>query len=77
MKKYNQKMTKQVQTMVEATNEYLRYNHIKDTNNQFFNMTCWLLSKAGCYHGYNYFTVDGKLSGGETETFDHLEIYTR
>lgn len=70
-----QKMTKQVRKMVEEVNAYLRYNHVKDTADAQFNVMCWLLLRANCYHGYNYYTVDGKLSGGENENFDHLEIY--
>lgn len=69
------RVTKQVKKMVDAVNEYLRNEHIKDTHNALFNDMCWLLIKAGCYSGYNYFTVDGKLSGGDNERFDHLEIY--
>lgn len=69
------KMTKQVKAMVEATNEYLRENHVTDIGNSTFSTMSWLLSKAGCYHGYNYFTVDGRHSGGATDKFDHLEFY--
>ena len=71
------KMTKQVKTMVEATNEYLKYNHVKDTNDSLFNNMCWLLLQAGCYHGYNYFTLEGEHAGGDNEQFDHLEIYIK
>lgn len=70
-----QKMTKQVKAMVERVNEYLRMNHVKDMRDCRFCDMCWLLSSANCYHGFNYFTVDGKLSGGDNENFDHLELY--
>lgn len=69
------KMTKQTKAMVEAANEYFRYAHVKDTKDETFSVTCWLLLQAGCYHGFNYFTLEGTLSGGENEEFDHLEIY--
>lgn len=69
------KMTKQVKIMVSATNDYLRENHIKNTNDQWFNSMMWMLLKANCYHGFNFFTIDGKLSGGKNENFDHLEFY--
>lgn len=61
--------------MVDAVNEYLRYNHVKDERNNLFSDMCWLLSQSHCYKGFNYFTVDGKHSGGRNEQFDHLELY--
>lgn len=70
------KMTKQVKAMVAATNEYLRDNHVKNESDDIFNITAWLLLQAHCYHGFNYFTADGFLSGGDNnEKFDHLEFY--
>lgn len=69
------KMSKQVRTMVEETNLYLKENHIKNESNDRFNMMCWLLLRAKCYHGFNYFTVDGRLAGGNNDDFDHLEFY--
>lgn len=69
------KMTKQVKAMVAAANEYLRENHVKSTGEDMFIFMGYFLEKAGCYHGFNYFTVDGKLSGGVNEHFDHLEFY--
>ena len=71
------KMNSQVKAMVESVNERMRENHIKDTQDVVFTTTCWLLLRAKCYHGYNYFTKDGRLSGGNTESFDHLEIYIK
>lgn len=71
------KMTNQVKAMVEATNERMREYHIKDSSDSVFNTVCWLLTKAGCYHGFNYYTEEGKLSGGINERFDHIEIEIR
>ena len=69
------KMTKQTRMMVEATNAYLRHNHIKDEMDEMFHITGYLLLRADAYHGFNYFTADGRLSGGNNENFDHLEYY--
>lgn len=71
------KMTKQTKEMVNAVNDYLRYRHVKDTSDHMFSDMCWLLLQADCYYGYNYFTLEGTLSGGDNEEFDHLEIYVR
>lgn len=71
------KMTAQVKKMVTEVNEHMKFNHIKDTADPVFSTMCWLLSRSNCYHGYNYFTVDGTLSGGDNENFDHLEIYIK
>ena len=70
-----QKITKQVVTMITEVNKSFKYNHTKNTNDPLFQHMSWLLLKANCYHGFNYFTEDGKLSGGENEKFDHLEFY--
>lgn len=72
-----QKMTNQVKAMVNEVNERMRYMHIKDSSDLLFSSMCWLLIQAKCYHGYNYFTVDGQLSGGVNDKFDHLELYVR
>ena len=69
------RMTKQVKTMVGEVNEYLKVNHIKDEADAEFVMMGWLLLRAGCYHGFNYFTKEGFLSGGRNEKFDHLGYY--
>ncbi len=71
------KMTLQVKAMVKEVNEELKFKHIKNTDNELFNTMCWLLMRAGCYNGFNYYTIDGKLSGGDNESFDHLEIYIK
>lgn len=69
------KMTKQTVAMVNAVNSYLRNNHIKSEDDFQFHMMGYLLLRADAYHGFNYFTADGKLSGGNNENFDHLEYY--
>ena len=68
------KMTKQVRTMVEAANDVFKARHLKDERDEMFTTVCYLLIEASCYWGYNYYTKDGFLSGGNTESFDHLEI---
>lgn len=69
------KRTKQVEKMVTAVNGVLKENHIKNEDNELFSITCWLLIQAGCYDGFNYYTIEGKLSGGANKQFDHLKIY--
>lgn len=69
------RMTKQVKSMVTFVNGYLKANHIKNLDNNMFSTMQALLLEAGCYHGWNYFTINGHLSGGENEKFDHLEFY--
>lgn len=69
------KMTRQTKAMVNAVNTYLRNNRIKDEANLVFSVTTFALLNADCYAGFNYFTADGRLSGGENEKFDHLEFY--
>ena len=71
------KMNKQTKAMVDAVNAICKEQHIKDVHHPLFANMCWLLSQAGCYHGFNFFTVDGRLSGGENDQFDHLQIYIR
>lgn len=71
------KMTTQTRKMVEAVNDYLRYRHVKDQYDPLFQDMCWLLQKANCYWGFNYFTLEGQHSGGDNEEFDHLEIYVK
>lgn len=72
-----QKMTKQVKKMVDEVNEYLITNRVKSTGDPVFSTMCWLLSRANCYYGFNYFTLERELSGGVNDEFHHLEIYTR
>lgn len=69
------KRTKQAQAIVNSVNEYLRNNHIKTESDSVFVVMQHALIKANCYQGFNYFTTDGRLSGGENEKFDHLRFY--
>ena len=69
------KRTKQTQTIVNNVNKYLRNNHIKSQGDPVFVVMSHALIEAKCYQGFNYFTTDGRLSGGENEKFDHLKFY--
>ena len=71
-----QKMTRQTIKMVEAVNAICKDQHIKDEADPLFSSMCWLLSQANCYHGFNFFTEDGRLAGS-LENADHVEIYIR
>lgn len=71
------KMTKQVQKMVQEVNERMKEYHIKDESDPVFTTMQWLLLRSNCYHGFNLYTIDGKLSGGNNEEFDHLEFYIK
>lgn len=68
------KMTAQVKCMVECVNDYLSDRHVKDISDHIFSDMCWLLLRANCYHGYNYYTLEVALSGGDNDEFDHLQI---
>jgi len=69
------KRTKQAQAIVNSVNEYLRNNHVKTESDPVFVVMSHALIEAKCYQGFNYFTTDGRLSGGENEKFDHLRFY--
>ena len=69
------KRAKQTQKIVDFVNEYLRNNHVKREDDPVFVVMNIALIKAGVYHGFNYFTTEGFLSGGDNEKFDHLEFY--
>lgn len=69
------KRTKQAQAIVDNVNHYLRHNHIKTQNDPVFTVMLYSLIEANCYQGFNYFTADEKLSGGDNEKFDHLKFY--
>ena len=69
------KRTKQTQIIVDNVNHYLRNNHIKSQGDPVFVIMSHALINANVYQGFNYFTADGKLSGGQNEQFDHLEFY--
>lgn len=67
--------TKQAQAIVDSVNDYLRNNHVKTESDSVFVVMQYALSRANVYHGYNYFTAEGLLSGGDNEKFDHLEFH--
>lgn len=69
------KRAKQTQKIVDFVNEYLRNNHVKREDDPVFVVMNIALIEAGVYHGFNYFTTEGFLSGGDNEKFDHLEFY--
>ena len=69
------KMTKQTRAMVEVTNEYLKNNRIRRIDDMQFILMSDMLLRAHCYAGFNYYTVDGKLSGGNSDTTDHIQFY--
>lgn len=76
------KRTKQLQTVVDETNKYLRNNRIKDEADSAFNMVTWSLLQTKTYHGFNYYkdktladgTVISVLAGSDKD-FDYLQIY--
>lgn len=67
------KRAKQVEIMVKEVNEYLRRNHISDIYDPVFNMVQNMLLKAKVYQGFNYYTADGRLSGGKNT--DYIKFY--
>lgn len=69
------KRAKQTQVIVDSVNEYLRNNHVKREDDPVFVVMSIALIEANVYQGFNYFTTDGRLSGGENEKFDHLRFY--
>lgn len=69
------KRAKQTQVIVDSVNEYLRNNHVKSQGNPVFVIMSHALINANVYQGYNYFTAEGYLSGGNNEKFDHLEFH--
>lgn len=69
------KRTKQTQIIINSVNEYLRNNHIKTQGDPVFVVIADALINANVYRGYNYFTAEGFLSGGDNEKFDHLEFH--
>lgn len=69
------KRAKQTQIIVDNVNNYLRNNHIKSQGDPVFVVTSHALINANVYQGFNYFTADGFLSGGDNEKFDHLEFH--
>lgn len=69
------KRAKQTQAIVDSVNEYLRNNHVKRENDPVFVVVRHALSRANVYQGFNYFTAEGFLSGGDNEKFDHIELH--
>lgn len=82
------KRSKQLQTVVDKVNEYLRNNHIKDEGNEVFSVVQWALLDTETYRGFNHFKeieitdLDGntqKLSvcagTDDPEKFDYLQLY--
>ena len=75
--------SKQLQTMVDITNEFLRNNHIKDEGNDAFWLCQYTLLKTKTYHGFNYYrsaVIGGQevsvLAGtSEPDKFDYLQLY--
>ena len=69
------KRAKQTQIIVDNINSYLRNNHIKSQGDPVFVVMSHALINANVYQGFNYFTAEGFLSGGDNEKFDHLEFH--
>ncbi len=83
------KRSKQLQTVVDKTNEYLRNNKIKDEGDSAFMVVMWALLETKTYHGFNYYKDmevgnwwDGEkrtipiLAGtSDPEKFDYLQLY--
>ena len=78
------KRSKQLQTVVDKTNEYLRNNKIKDEGDSAFMVVQWALLETKTYHGFNFFkdktledgTVLSVLAGtSDPEKFDYLQLY--
>lgn len=69
------KRAKQTQVIVDSVNEYLRNNHVKKEDDPVFVVFGIALIEANVYQGYNYFTAEGCLSGGDNDKFDHLEFH--
>ena len=67
------KRAKQTTIIIETVNAYLKNNHIKDTSDPAFSTLTFALIQAKTYHGYNYYTTEGKLSGGVNT--DYIQIY--
>lgn len=75
------KRTKQLESVIKATNEYLRANKIKDEGDPAFNVLHFSLLQMGTYKGFNYFkdlkigdTVVPVCAGSSTD-FEYLQLY--
>lgn len=82
------KRSKQLQTVVDKTNEYLRKNRIKSESDPAFAVVAAVLLDTHTYHGFNYYIEieatywDGVktkvplLAGtSDPEKFDFLQLY--
>lgn len=69
------KRAKQAQIIVDSVNEYFRNNHVKREDDPVFVVMQHALIHANVYQGFNYFTAEGYLSGGDNEKFDHIELH--
>lgn len=69
------KRSKQVQTMVDSYNEYLKNNNIVNEYDKNFVVFTWTLSQAGVYQGFNYYTKEGFLSAGDPKKTAYIQLY--
>ena len=67
------KRTKQTENLIKHVNEYLKNNHIKSMSNPVFLVVCSALIDSKIYNGFNFYTIDGRLSGGKNT--DYIQIY--
>jgi hypothetical protein len=67
------KRTKQLQNMIDLANEYMKVNHVSNEADPVFHFMSYALLKEKCYEGFNYYTSEGKLSGG-VDT-DYIQLY--
>lgn len=77
------KRTKQLQAVVDKTNEYLRNNKIKDEGNSAFLVVQWALLDTNTYRGFNMYkdkeladgTIISVLAGtDDPNKFDYLQL---
>lgn len=82
------KRSKQLQTVVDKTNEYLRKNKIKNEGDSAFMVVMWALLETKTYHGFNYYkdvkvkswdgierTMSILACTDDPEKFDYLQLY--
>lgn len=82
------KRSKQLQTVVDKTNEYLRKNKIKDQGNSAFMVVQWALLETHTYQGFNMYkdvkvkswdgierTMSILAGTSDPEKFDYLQLY--
>ena len=75
------KRAKQLQQVVDITNNYLRNNGIKDESDPAFLIVMHSLLQTNTYHGFNYFkdkqigTVTVPVLAGSSTDFDYLQLY--